>query len=210
MLPTRNRLTRASATRHRHAFDRVPKACSRWTAITHRCSQLSQLAQQYDAWLMSDDAHGSALSAKDAARPSSSSPPAIILLQMGTLSKAIGCYGGYLCASRDVIDLMHNRARTLIYLDRATGRALPPALSWRHSISSSLISGFAAPPLKKARDFTRAANLPFAESPIVPVKIGAADAALKAAQMLENEGFLVVAIRLADGAGWNCTAADHV
>ena len=43
-------------------------------------------------------------------------------LQMGTLSKAIGSYGGYLCASAPVIELMRNRARTLIY---STG--LPPA-----------------------------------------------------------------------------------
>ena len=41
---------------------------------------------------------------------------------MGTLSKALGSYGGYLCASRRVIDLIKTRARTLIY---STG--LPPA-----------------------------------------------------------------------------------
>ena len=46
----------------------------------------------------------------------------LVPLQMGTLSKAIGGYGGYLCASRAVIDLMKTRARTLIY-----STALPPA-----------------------------------------------------------------------------------
>ena len=44
-------------------------------------------------------------------------------LRIGTLSKAIGAYGGYLCASQPVIDLIRNRARTLIY---STG--LPPAI----------------------------------------------------------------------------------
>ena len=44
-------------------------------------------------------------------------------LQAGTLSKAVGAYGGYLCASQAVIDLMRTRARTFIY---STG--LPPAI----------------------------------------------------------------------------------
>ncbi|RKE70878.1 8-amino-7-oxononanoate synthase [Pseudorhodoplanes sinuspersici] len=155
--------------------------------------QLSQLAEQYDAWLMSDDAHGIGVVGQGRGSAFVSSPPAIIPLQMGTLSKAIGSYGGYLCGSRDVIDLMHNRARTLIY---STG--LPPAVIAAAIAALDIIEAdpdYAALPLRKARDFTRSANLPFAESPIVPVKVGAADAALKAAQMLEDEGFLVVAIR---------------
>jgi 8-amino-7-oxononanoate synthase len=43
--------------------------------------------------------------------------------------------------------------------------------------------------------FTRLLNLPEATSPIVPLVIGEAEAALKASQMLEAEGFLVIAIR---------------
>ena len=49
--------------------------------------------------------------------------PVAVPLQMGTLSKAVGGYGGYLCASGPVIELMRNRARTLVY---STG--LPPAV----------------------------------------------------------------------------------
>jgi len=43
--------------------------------------------------------------------------------------------------------------------------------------------------------FTAAAGLPPAESAVVPVMMGEAEAALKASQLLEAEGFLVVAIR---------------
>src|SRR5262249_12444219 len=43
-------------------------------------------------------------------------------LQMGTLSKALGSYGGYVCASAAGVDLLRNRARTALY---STG--LPPA-----------------------------------------------------------------------------------
>jgi 8-amino-7-oxononanoate synthase len=50
-------------------------------------------------------------------------------------------------------------------------------------------------PLQKARTFTRAAGLPQAQSAIVPVVIGDAQAALEASQLLEAEGFLAVAIR---------------
>ena len=52
-----------------------------------------------------------------------------------------------------------------------------------------------ARPLQKAQAFTRATNLPVAESAIVPVVIGEADDAMNASKELEDEGFLVVAIR---------------
>src|SRR6185437_11793429 len=85
--------------------------------------ELNALANAHDAWLMSDDAHG--LGVVGGGRGSSFYRNAHIAvpLQMGTLSKAVGAYGGYLCASAAVIELMRNRSRTLIY---STG--LPPAI----------------------------------------------------------------------------------
>jgi len=112
---------------------------------------------------------------------------------MGTLSKAVGAYGGYLCASRPVIDLIHNRARTFIY---ATG--LPPATVASAIAALELIArepDYVARPLAKARAFTQRTGLPEAQSAIVPVVVGDANAAMKASSELENEGFLVVAIR---------------
>src|SRR5690606_32361794 len=84
--------------------------------------ELAELAQQYDAWLMTDDAHGIGVLGQGRGSAFADAQLPHVPLQMGTLSKAIGSYGGYLCAARPVIDLMHNRARTLIY---STG--LPPA-----------------------------------------------------------------------------------
>ncbi len=49
--------------------------------------------------------------------------------------------------------------------------------------------------LAKARAFTRALNLPLAQSPIVPIVLGEETVALEAQQVLEKEGFLVTAIR---------------
>jgi 8-amino-7-oxononanoate synthase len=54
---------------------------------------------------------------------------------------------------------------------------------------------YAAMPLAKARLFTQHLGLPEAASPIVPLVIGEAEAALAASRLLEAEGFLVIAIR---------------
>jgi 8-amino-7-oxononanoate synthase len=114
-------------------------------------------------------------------------------LQMGTLSKALGSYGGYLCASRAVIDLIKTRARTLVY---STG--LPPASVAAAIAALDVIEGdpdLAASAVEKARGFTRALNLPLAQSPIVPIVLGEETSALEAQQVLERSGFLVTAIR---------------
>jgi 8-amino-7-oxononanoate synthase len=153
---------------------------------------LSALAQRFDAWLLSDDAHG--LGVVGGGRGSSFANGRVdVPLQMGTLSKAIGGYGGYLCASQPVIDFMRTRARTFIY---STG--LPPAVIAAASAALDVIErdpGYVAEPLRKAKLFARALNLPEAQSAIVPVIVGETDAALAASELLRDEGFLVVAIR---------------
>ena len=156
-------------------------------------AELLTVANEYDAWLMSDDAH--ALGVVGGWRGSSfvGNTQIPIPLQMGTLSKAVGAYGGYLCASAPVIDLIRNRARTLIY---STG--LPPACVAAAIAALDLIErepGYAALPVQKALAFTRAAGLPEAQSPIVPVIIGEEEATLAASRLLADEGYLAAAIR---------------
>ena len=155
--------------------------------------ELGQLARRHDAWLLSDDAHGIGVVGGGRGSTFAASAPADVPLQMGTLSKAIGAYGGYLCASGPVITLMHNRARTLIY---STG--LPPAVVAAAMAALDLIEhdpDYAGLPLAKAKAFTRRAGLAEAQSPIVPLVMGSARAALAASQRLEADGFLAVAIR---------------
>jgi 8-amino-7-oxononanoate synthase len=154
---------------------------------------LSALAEHYDAWLLSDDAHGLGVIGGSRGSTFAHAEKPNVPLQMGTLSKAIGAYGGYLCASAPVIDLIRNRARTLIY---STG--LPPAIVAAAIAALDLIErepAYAAQPLAKAKAFARHAGLPEPVSPIVPVVVGDADAALAASRMLEEHGFLVAAIR---------------
>jgi 8-amino-7-oxononanoate synthase len=146
--------------------------------------ELMALSDKHDAWLMVDDAHD-----LDGRLTQAAGVP----LRIGTLSKAFGAYGGYLAASKPVIDLMRSRARTMIY---STG--LPPAILASAIAALDRIERepkLTMQPIEKAQAFTRATNLPIAESAIVPVVIGEADAALQASKELEDEGFLVVAIR---------------
>ena len=152
---------------------------------------LAALAQDHDAWLLSDDAHG--LGVVGGGRGSNFAQRGAVPLQMGTLSKALGAYGGYVCASAAVVELIRNRARTVIY---STG--LPPAMAAAAIAALDVIESepdYAALPLAKAKAFSSIAGLPEPVSPIVPVVLGAPEAALKASRLLQEEGFLVVAIR---------------
>ena len=156
-------------------------------------SGLATLAQHFDAWLMSDDAHGIGVVGGGRGSSFAQGVRVDVPLQMGTLSKAIGAYGGYLCASAAVIDLIRNRARTFIY---STG--LPPAIVAAAIAALDVIErdpDYAALPLAKAKAFTYRLGLPEAQSPIVPLIVGEAEAALQASRLLEAEGFLVIAIR---------------
>src|SRR6266851_436563 len=95
--------------------------------------------------------------------------------------------------SAPVIALVQNRARSFVY---STG--LPPAIVAAAIAALDLIErdpAYAAMPLAKAKAFTRHAGLPEAQSPIVPIILGSAEAALAASRALEHEGFLAIAIR---------------
>lgn len=156
-------------------------------------AELNTLANEYDVWLMSDDAHGLGVVGGGRGSSFSGNTHIPVPLQMGTLSKAVGAYGGYLCASAPVVDLIRNRARTLIY---STG--LPPSCVAASIAALDLIErepGYAALPVQKAKAFTARSKLPEAQSPIVPVIIGTEEATLAASQMLADEGFLAAAIR---------------
>jgi 8-amino-7-oxononanoate synthase len=154
--------------------------------------RLSALCQAHDAWLMSDDAHGIGVLAEG--RGSAALFPGIeVPLQMGTLSKAIGGYGAYLCAAAPVVDLLKTRARTVVYSTAPPPASIAAALAALDVIEAE--PTLTAAPLARARAFTRALNLPAAQSPIVPVVLGAAETALAASRSLADRGFLVVAIR---------------
>jgi len=154
---------------------------------------LAALAGEFDAWLLSDDAHGIGILGQGRGSAHAFDPHPDIPLQMGTLSKAVGSYGGYLCASAPVCELLRSRARPLVY---STG--LPPAAAGAALKALEIIEHDAerrARPMAYARRFCEALGLPRPDSPIVPVVIGAEDAALAASHALAEAGMLVTAIR---------------
>ncbi|HSG64935.1 MAG TPA: 8-amino-7-oxononanoate synthase [Gammaproteobacteria bacterium] len=156
-------------------------------------ADLLDLTQRHDAWLMTDDAHGLGVVGGGRGSAVVGAEPLPIPLQMGTLSKAVGAYGGYLCASRTVAELIRNRARSLIY---TTG--LPPGvLAAAHKALEIIATDHAlvARPLENARLFAALRGMPGPASAIVPIVLGTPARALEASRALEARGFLVVAIR---------------
>lgn len=155
--------------------------------------RLAAIAADHDAWLMVDDAHGFGVLGGGRGSAWEFDPRPDIPLQMGTLSKAAGVYGAFLCASAPVIELMKNRARSLVY---TTG--LPPAVIASCIAAVDIIatdSGRVARPMDNAQAFCAAVGLPAPDSPIVPLVIGTEQAALDASAALEEAGFLVTPIR---------------
>jgi len=155
--------------------------------------ELAALAAEHDAWLMSDDAHGLGVVGNGRGSTFAHAARAAVPLQMGTLSKAVGSYGGYLCTGTNVAELVRNRARSFVY---STG--LPPGAVAAASRALDLIASdheLVRRPLARAREFTAALALPAAASPIVSLVQGSAERALAASDALRRAGFLVAAIR---------------
>ncbi len=163
-------------------------------------SELRQLADTHGCWLMTDDAHGLGLLYEEESPPPASGGRSgggkkayKADLQTGTLSKAAGSYGGYLCASQPVIEFLAATARPFVF-----STALPPA-----TIAASIAAirimqqdkTRCAAPLKYAQRFCNALGLPVPHSPIVPVVIGDEAKALSYSQQLAEQGLLVMAIR---------------
>jgi 8-amino-7-oxononanoate synthase len=117
---------------------------------------------------------------------------------MATLGKALGCSGAFVAGSAELIDGLVQSARTYIYTT-----ATPPALAaaslaavrlaqaegWRRDKLNQLIDRF--------RQGAAQLGLPLMPSPtaIQPLLLGDAQAALDAAEALEQQGLLVTAIR---------------
>jgi 8-amino-7-oxononanoate synthase len=154
---------------------------------------LGARARRWDAWLRADAAHGIGVLGGGRGSTFATGAKADVPLQMGTLSKAVGVYGGYLCASRAVVDFIKTRARSFIYTTGLPPGAVAGAIAALDLIATD--KALVARPVENARLFTRALNLPEPESCIVPLLLGEPETALAASQSLAEQGFLVTAIR---------------
>jgi 8-amino-7-oxononanoate synthase len=118
------------------------------------------------------------------------------VVRVGTLSKTLGSLGGFVAASRDIVDLIVNRARPYIFSTAPTPADASAALAAlrivRSAEGAALMSRLAAL-------IERVAEAEFAPpghpSPIIPVVLGSEQAALSASAALLQDGLWVPAIR---------------
>lgn len=170
------------------------------------CSPITDIyaiAQQFDATLLVDDAHGFGITGGGRGSLSEHHlKPTSDLIMIGNFAKSCGSYGGFVCATTEHIEHFVNRARSVIY---TTG--LPPSVVAVNLEALNMIRNkpeLTHLPLKHARMFTKLLGLTDAQSPIVPLIIGSDKDTLKAAESLEEHGFLVAPIRpptVAEGSG---------
>jgi glycine C-acetyltransferase len=87
--------------------------------------QLVELAERYGAIMMVDDAHSSGVLGRNGRGTIDHfGLHGRVDIQVGTLSKAVGVLGGYVCGSRDLIDYLYHRARPFLF-----STSHPPAVA---------------------------------------------------------------------------------
>jgi 8-amino-7-oxononanoate synthase len=160
--------------------------------------EIVTLKHRYGAWLMVDEAHATGvLGASGRGLADALGVSSQIEIQMGTLGKALGASGGFICGSRLLIEFLVNRARSFIFstapVPAAAGAALA-GLSLAHSAEGdsrrltlrSLVA-----------DLHRQIGQPHLTAPaaITPLIIGNESQAVAAAAALRDQGFFVPAIR---------------
>jgi 8-amino-7-oxononanoate synthase len=118
------------------------------------------------------------------------------VVRVGTLSKTLGALGGLVAASRDVVDLLINRARSYIFstaLPPADAAASLAALQVLRSADGDALVARLASYVERLSAAGLAA--PHHPSPIVPVVLGPEEAAIDASAVLLEAGLWVPAIR---------------
>jgi 7-keto-8-aminopelargonate synthetase-like enzyme/REP element-mobilizing transposase RayT len=152
-------------------------------------AEIVALKEKYDAWLMVDEAHATGVFGKNRRGLAEElGVEAQVDVILGTLSKALGCAGGFVAGSQTLVDFLRNRARSLIY-----STALPPSVVAAASAAVELVMGEEG----RRRQEKLWANVRAlgAESPIHPVIVGDETAAVELSRRLYEQGIFVPAIR---------------
>ncbi len=160
---------------------------------------LLELAHRHSCLLLVDDAHATGVIGPDGRGTSDHFQLRDDrLIQMGTLSKALGGFGAYVAGTRSLIAFLQNRCRSFLYTT-----ALPPALAAAAHAALAIIT---REPDRRARlwqhrrrcvdALTRMGyDLMGSETPIIPLRIGDPAAALEIADALLERQCYVPAIR---------------
>ena len=158
-----------------------------------------EVATRYDAMLLVDDAHGFGVLGRDGRGTASHfGLEGEGIIQMGTLSKAIGALGGYIAGSRALIELLINKARGFIFttgLPPATLAAANAALDVMRSSPQLRQSLFSHAKCLKTALIDLGYTLLPSETQILPVVLGNPKRATSIADALLAEGVFAPAIR---------------
>jgi 8-amino-7-oxononanoate synthase len=165
---------------------------------TSPLEEIVALKEKYGAWLMVDEAHGTGLyGANGRGLAEELGVGGQIEVQMGTLGKALGASGGYICGSRYLIDYLINKARTFIFSTAPVPAAAAAATAGIRFVQSNEGAVRRAGLFERILQLRTALNCSGAgfASAIVPLILGDEAAAVQASASLRERGFFVPAIR---------------
>lgn len=161
--------------------------------------ELARLAEEYEAILLLDDAHGTGVMGKTGRGTIEHwGEESANILHMGTLSKALGASGGFITGKKDFIAYMINTARSFIY-----STAPPPAMAAAAQAALDLIL---QEPERRARLWQNrehmyqglraiGCHLTNTQSPILPIIVNDPEVAMEMSQQLRKKGIFIPAIR---------------
>lgn len=161
---------------------------------------LCDLAEKYNCIMMVDDAHASGvLGSRGRGTIDHFGVHGRVDIQVGTLSKAIGSLGGYVCGSRDLIEFLYHRGRPFLF-----STSHPPSVTATCQAAFELLDSEVGDKLTKklwanTKFFKRGLkklgfNTGASETPITPIMVGDAAKAFQFSRDLFNEGVFACAI----------------
>jgi len=161
-------------------------------------AEIVALKEKYGAWLMADEAHATGLygvNRRGLAEALGVSDR--IEIQMGTLGKALGASGGYICGSRALIDYLVNRARSFIFSTAPAPAAAAAAKAAIKLIQSAEGQSLSTELQARIAEFQSAIGNQQSAIPsaIIPWIIGDEAASVVAATKLREHNIFVPAIR---------------
>ncbi len=160
---------------------------------------ICDVAERYDAMVMVDEAHATGVVGPDGRGVvAAEGLQSRVAVQMGTLGKALGSFGAFIAASRPIVDLLLNTARSFIYTT-----ALPPPVV---AAAAAALTIAAKEPHHRQRLQDVASYLhqglieldlsvPPQPGHILPIQIGAADRVMDLSERLLAAGVFVQGIR---------------
>ena len=163
--------------------------------------EIVELKSRYGAWLMLDEAHATGLFGANRRGLAEAFELADqVEISMGTLGKALGSAGGFICGSRALIDVLINRARSFIF-----STAPPPAQSAAATAAIKLVQSQEGED-RRSQLWARVDqaknglvgspwNPPVLKSAIIPLIVGEETRAVRTAAVLRDAGLLIPAIR---------------